>query len=128
SDRDVPPPTVARGAARCLACSGSLLRERVRSQLREQGGGANVVLDRRGCRTGGARLVAVVSVDPGRQTRHYRVATELDYQPIVDSNESLRRVLASSGHEPSAVPDEALPPERTLGFRVQPYGMARWRD
>ena len=47
--------------------------ERVRAQLSEQRGGADVVLDAKDERTGGARMLAVVTLKSGETGRHYRL-------------------------------------------------------
>ena len=36
----------------------------------------------KGNRTGGARMLAVVTLHPGIQGRHYRLPTESDYQAV----------------------------------------------
>ncbi len=61
-EKEVPSPSVAGGNATCLACEKVLPVERVRVQLREQRGGAEVIFDSDGSRIGGARLLAVVTL------------------------------------------------------------------
>ena len=56
SEKQVPAGTVARGNATCPACNRVLPVDRVRVQLREQRGGADVIFDKEGIRIGGARL------------------------------------------------------------------------
>jgi putative DNA methylase len=129
SDAGVPKGTVSRGNATCPACGTVLRVERVRAQLSAQRGGADVIFDERGWRVGGARLLAVVTVQPGEQGRHYRLPVERDYEAVRRAT----RVLADRMEEPlanglSLVPDEPLPPEGTLGFRVQKYGIRTWGD
>jgi putative DNA methylase len=132
TEKDVPAGTVARAKARCLACGRVLLPERVRAQLAAQRGGADVVFDERGRRTGGARLLAVVTLKPGEQGRHYRLPTERDYEAVRKAQARFQAILeewergGKQGLCP--VPDEPLPPIGTLGFRVQRYGMLRWGD
>src|SRR5262245_13901692 len=48
SDRDVPNGTVSRAKATCLCCNIVLSPDRVRAQLREQRGGADVIFDKQG--------------------------------------------------------------------------------
>ena len=131
-ERDVPAGTVARAKARCLVCGTVLPPERVRAQLAAQRGGADVVFDERGRRTGGARLLAVVTLKPGEPGRHYRLPTERDYEAVRRAQERLAEVLAEwerSGRKGLCpVPDEPLPPIGALGFRVQRYGMLQWGD
>jgi adenine-specific DNA methylase len=132
SEKDVPPGTVTRAKAKCICCGTVLAPERVRAQLAAQRGGADVVFDAKGRRTGGARLLAVVTLRPGEQGRHYRLPTERDYEAVRKAQERLRQILdewergGKQGLCP--VPDEPLPPIGTLGFRVQRYGMLQWGD
>jgi putative DNA methylase len=137
-DSDVPTGTVARAKATCLCCGAVLPPERVRAQLREQRGGADVIFDKHGHRTGGARLLAVVTLHPsptggrgvgGEGGRHYRLPTDRDYQAIWHATKRLQQVAAHPlPNGLSAVPDEPLPPQGTLGFRIRLYGMERWGD
>jgi adenine-specific DNA methylase len=83
-------------------------------------------------RTGGATLLAVVTLHPGEPGRHYRLPTERDYKAVFKAQTRLRSILdewergGRKGLCP--VPDEPLPPIGTLGFRVQRYGMMQWGD
>jgi putative DNA methylase len=142
TEKDVPAGTVARAKARCLVCGAVLPPERVRAQLAAQRGGADVVFDERGRRIGGARLLAVVTLKPGEQGRHYRLPTERDYEAVWKAQQRLAAILdewkrsnlpsprgrGAGGEDLCPVPDEPLPPIGTLGFRVQRYGMLRWGD
>ena len=132
SDSEVANGTVARARATCLCCGAVLPPERVRTQLATQKGGGDVVFDEQGNRTGGARMTAVVTLKPGEQGRHYRLATDADYAAVSRAQERVARILdewergGKQGLCP--VPDEPLPPTGTLGFRVQRYGMLQWGD
>jgi adenine-specific DNA methylase len=132
SEKEVPPGTVSRARATCLCCGAVLPPERVRAQLAEQHGGADVVFDAKGNRTGGARMLAVVTLRPGEQGRHYRLPTEQDYEPVRRAQERVAKLLEEwerGGRQGLCpVPDEPMPPIGTLGFRVQRYGMLQWGD
>ena len=132
ADREVSAGTVARAKAACPCCHVVLPPERVRAQLSEQRGGADVVFDDAGQRVGGARLTAVVTLRPGEKGRHYRVSTEADYVAVRAAQARLAGILGEwerGGKQGLCpVPDEPLPPIGTLGFRVQRYGMLRWGD
>ncbi|MDE0006634.1 MAG: hypothetical protein OXQ29_28425, partial [Rhodospirillaceae bacterium] len=78
-DGEVPGGTVARARATCLCCGAVLPPERVRAQLAAQRGGADVVFDEAGHRSGGARMTAVVTLRHDEPGRHYRLAAEVDY-------------------------------------------------
>jgi len=131
-DKDVHGGTVTRARATCLCCGTVLPPERVRVQLAEQSGGADVFFDAKGSRIGGARMLAVVTLHSGIKRREYRPPTEHDYQSVWMAQKRIRAMLdewergGKKGLCP--IPDEPLPPIGTLGFRVQRYGMLRWGD
>jgi adenine-specific DNA methylase len=62
--------------------------------------------------------------------KSYRLATEkdLEFYRLAEEylEEKRKRLWEDWGIDP--VPDEDLPPENTLGFRVQRYGMLKWGD
>jgi adenine-specific DNA methylase len=132
TEKDVAHGTVARAKATCVCCGVVLPPERVRSQLAAQRGGADVVFDGQGRRTGGARMLAMVLLKPGETGRHYRLPAEHDYEAVRKSQARVAKILeewqrgGKQGLCP--VPDELLPPIGTLGFRVQRYGMLQWGD
>jgi len=101
-ESDVPRGTVDHARATCVACGTVVPPDRVRAQLREQQGGAEVVLDSNGQRKGGARLVAVVTLNAGFEGRQYRAAGERDYAP-------LRRACAALGRLASDKLENGLP-------------------
>src|SRR6185437_8813393 len=126
---EVQPATVARARATCPACRKAMPPERVRALLREQRGGADVVFSADGRRLSGARLLAVVLLRPGEQGRHYRLPSDADYDAVWRARQALELVAATKRPGGlSAVPDEPLPPQGSLGFRVQLYGMTEWGD
>ena len=128
-DSDVPNGTVSRAKAACPCCNVVLSPERVRAQLSEQRGGADVVFDRKGQRIGGARLLAVVTLHDNASGRQYRVTTDRDYETVWAAQKALEKVASTKlPNGLSPVPDEPLPPQGTLGFRVQLYGMLQWGD
>ncbi|MGH2744419.1 MAG: DUF1156 domain-containing protein, partial [Thermoleophilaceae bacterium] len=91
-----------------------------------------MVFDARGRRIGGARLLAVVMLNPGETGRHYRLPTERDYEAVAKAQARVAKALDDWGRGGKLglcpVPDELLPPVGTLGFRVQRYGMLQWGD
>ncbi len=132
SDREVPGGTVSRAKATCPCCGSVLHPDRVRAQLSEQRGGADVLFDEKGNRIGGARMLAVVTLRPGEQGRHYRLPAERDYRAVWKAGQRLQDIFEEWEKDGKKglcpVPDEPLPPVGTLGFRVQRYGMLRWGD
>lgn len=132
-ESEVPGGTVSRARATCPCCGAVLPPERVRYQLAAQRGGADVVFDAQGKRTGGARLLAVVTLKPGEQGRHYRLSTSRDYTTIWQSMQRLAELTATPlPNGMSRVPDEPTPAGGGSGagraFSVQRYGMMQWGD
>ena len=135
-DREVRGGTVARARATCLCCGVVLPPERVRAQLAAQRGGADVVFDAEGRRTGGARMTAVVTLRPGETGRHYRLPTDADYAAVRKAQERVAQVLEEwerGGRQGLCpVPDEPTPAGGGSGagraFSVQRYGMMQWGD
>ena len=132
TDKDVRAGTVTRAKAACLCCGAVLPPERVRAQLSEQRGGADVVFDDRGKRMGGARMTTVVTLKEDEPGRRYRLPTDADYAAVHEAQARLAGILDEwerDGRQGLCpVPDEPLPPVGTLGFRVQRYGMLQWGD
>jgi adenine-specific DNA methylase len=132
SDREVRSGTVTRAKASCLACNMVLGPERVRAQLGVQRGGVEAVLNDKGERTAGARLVAVVLVKPGDPGRHYRLPTKRDYQSVCQAQVEIAKTLekwAHSGEETLCpVPDEPIDEWHHDVNRMPMYGMRTWGD
>jgi putative DNA methylase len=129
AEKEVAGGTVSRAKATCLCCDTVLPPERVRAQLAEQHGGADVQFDAKGKRIGGARLLAVVVLRAGEPGRCYREPTVEDYKAVWKATRRAEEIAGEKGADGlSVIPDEPLPPVGTLGFRVQRYGMLRWGD
>jgi len=130
--REVPNSTVTRAKATCLCCSSVLPPGRVREQLFEQRGGADVVFDAKGIRIGGARLLAVVTRQSNIQGRNYRLPTELDYAAVMESRKRLKSVLDhwERGEKKglSPVPDEPIAMNEIRRVSVPLYGATTWGD
>lgn len=136
TEKEVRNGTVTRAKAACLCCHTVLPPDRVRAQLAEHSGGADVIFDADGERIGGARLLAVVTLKPGEHGRHYRVASDRDYKAVWKAHDHLRAILddwARGGKEGLCpVPDEPTPAGGGSGagraFSVQKYGMMTFGD
>jgi putative DNA methylase len=101
--------------------------KRVRAQLREQRGGADVVFDESMKRSGGARLLSVVIVKPGEQGRFYRLPKAADYQAVWKAKKQLGTIISKTlPNGLSRVPDEERP--ESDADRVRPYGMTKFSD
>ena len=137
ADGEVAGGTVARARAACPACQSILPPERVRSQLAAQKGGADAQFDESGNRCGGARMTAVVTLQPGATGRHYRLPNDADYAAVRRAQQRVAQLLADwerSGRQGLCpVPDEPLNPIRpspnARGLSaVTRYGMANFGD
>jgi adenine-specific DNA methylase len=127
TDSEVARGTVTRAKAICPCCGTTLSADRVRAQLAAAHGGANAIFDENGRRTGGARLLSVVTGRPGEQGRNYRLPTECDYTSVRNAGAAVGKLKNRKlANQLSVVPNEPLPPIGTLGFRVQRYGMTEW--
>ncbi len=136
NEKEVPGGTVTRARATCPCCSMVLQPERVRAQLAEQRGGADAIFGPKGNRTGGARMLAVVTVRAGENGRDYRLPTDRDYQAVWNAQRRLNTILeewernGKKGLCP--VPDEPTPAGGGSGagraFSIQKYGMMNFAD
>lgn len=134
TDKEVSGGTVTRARATCLCCGNVLSPERVRAQLSEQRGGADVVFDTNGNRIGGAQMLTVVTLYPGIQGRNYRLPTGHDYKALWKAQKKLKAILdewergGKKGFCP--VPDEQLPYRHGHRSIQSPrvYGMQLWHD
>lgn len=134
NDSEVAGGTVSRAKATCPCCNVTLGPDRVRAQLREQRGGADAVFDKSGNRVGGATLLAVVTLHPGEQGRHYRLPTARDYQAVFKSQHRLARIFANWEQQPAntrglcPLPVEQVPLTELRRISMPLYGMTRWLD
>ena len=132
SEKEVRGSTVTRARATCLCCHTVLPPERVRTQLAEQRGGADVVFDDNGRRVGGARLTAVVTLKPGEAGRHYRLPTDADYAAVHGAQQRLAALLKAwedGGKQgPCPVPDEIISLNEIRRISLPIYGMQGWGD
>ena len=124
--------TVARAKATCLCCHTVLPPDRVRAQISAQRGGADVVFDENGERSGGARMTAVVTLRPGEPGRHYRLPTQVDYAAVRESQRRLQAMLdeweSGGGQGLCPVPDELISLNEIRRISVPIYGMKSWGD
>jgi len=132
SAADVPTGTVSRARAKCPCCGTTLLSERVRAQLEAQRDGADVQFDANGQRTGGARLLAVVTPGANAEGRRYRLACKADYRSVANCQRRLNALLSAweSGGKmgPCPVPGELIHGEDTRNFWVCKYGATTFGD
>jgi adenine-specific DNA methylase len=122
SQSDVPPPTVKNARSICPGCGSSMGKERLRAQLRQQKGGANVLFSNGFTRIGGALMLAkvVCKIDGSYE---YRLPTVADYQAMSNCMAKVTCV--------NDLPDEEIVQERVAKnspFRVHLYGMTSFAD
>jgi adenine-specific DNA methylase len=136
-EQDVPGATVTSAKATCVCCGAVLPPGQVRGQLAASCGGADVVFDADGCRTEGARMLAVVMLRPGEAGRHYRLPTQRDYEAVRRAQAQVAKIMEEwkRGGEQGVcpVPNEIMNPIRpspnARGLSaVTRYGMAVFGD
>lgn len=128
TEDDVPIGTIRRAKATCPCCGVTVPPDRVRAQLAEQRGGADVIFDEKGKRIAGATLLAVVTLSPDETGRSYRLSAERDYEAVWKASRRLQNIASQKlPNGLSLLPDEFLPVIGTLGFRVQRYGILQWK-
>ena len=129
TEKEVRGGTVSRAKARCVCCDTVLAAERVRAQLAAQRGGADVGFDAKGKRTGGATLLAVVTLREGLSGRQYRLPTEADYAAVWKAQQRLKHVaLMNRPDGLSQIPDEAIPRTELRRISLPIYGIDFFRD
>jgi putative DNA methylase len=132
TEKEVHSGTVSRAKAKCLCCGTVLSPERVRAQLSEQRGGANVKFDDKAKRIGGARILAVVTLKPGETGHCYRLSSEQDYKAIYKAMIHVNKIRQKWEQESndkksiSPIPNEQRP--ISAADRVRPYGMLLFSD
>ncbi len=130
-EKEVSGGTVTRAKATCVCCGAVLAPARVRAQLTVQRGGADVIFDSKGHRTGGARMLAVVTLTSGEQGRNYRLPKERDYDSVRKAQQRITAIVGEWERQGTQglcpVPDEPLP-LMSGTFNVPLYGMNRWGD
>ena len=132
TDGEVAGPTVSQARATCLCCHSVVPPSQVRSQLANQRGGADVIFDEQGNRTGGARLIAVVTLQIEHKQRGYRLSTYGDYVAVRRAQDRIERILneweKDGSQGPCPVPDEEISFNEIRRITVLLYGMLRWGD
>jgi adenine-specific DNA methylase len=133
NDSAVPSHTVSRAKATCPCCGVVLSPDRVRFQLADQKGGADVIFSETGERIGGALLLAVATLRPDTQGRQYRLPTDLDYEVVWKAQQRIGEIgkeTLVNGY--SFIPNEPTPVGGGSGagraFSLQKYGMMKWGD
>ncbi len=108
--------TVSKAVASCPVCGGVVAAKTTRKLFQEG--------------KAGQRMVAVVMHNSKKQGKTYRIVNDDDLKIFREAEEYLKekreKLMLAWGIDP--VPDEALPPKETLGFRVQRYGILKWGD
>jgi len=135
ADSEVPGGTVTRAKAACVACGAVLAPDRVRAQLSAARGGGDVTFAKDGQRTGGARLLAVVTLASGERVRRYRLPTEQDYGAVRAAQQNVLAIAEKWKQNRDGLcpfPDEPTPLGGGSGagraFSVRKYGMTQWSD
>ena len=75
----------------------------------------------------GHQLMAVVCTRPGSTGKVYLSADDIP-KALPNESDIQRRIETLCRDAGLTAPDEPLPQQGTLGFRIQPYGFRRWSD
>jgi putative DNA methylase len=105
--------TAHRGDARCLVCEQVTKAKDVRRLAREG--------------QMGQRMMAVMLHHPDDVGKKYRLAKVEDERIYAGAAACLKEKLAEWPYLEGPLPEEELPPDGTLGFRVNKYGMLQWK-
>lgn len=108
--------TVSGGKATCLACNHRMDGDRVKLLFAQN--------------KNTERMNVVVSKIRNGTGKVYRTATKSDLAVFVRAQNALekKRKALRQEYGVDPIPNEPLPAQGTLGFRVQRYGMKRWGD
>jgi len=74
----------------------------------------------------GQRMICVVLHNHKKTGKRYRVANVNDAKVFEDAKRALEEKVGNWMGDYPAIPDEPLPPDGTLGFRVNKYGLKTW--
>jgi adenine-specific DNA methylase len=116
SESEVQTGIVSRFTATCPVCDYTTSYPKVVEQLRKQRGGSKE-----------AQMIAVITIKPDGE-RGYRLATEKDLQAVSQASQILEELKKKNDGSLPLIPVEPLPPQGSLGFRIQKYGMETWGD
>ncbi len=113
--------TVKGGAVTCPCCGYTTPVTRVRSQLQSRGGGSR-----------DARLVCVITTEPGRIGKNYYLPGATDFEAVRRAAERLNELAQDSPFGFAAIPDEPTPTDGTGskggGYRTRKYGVTTYGD
>lgn len=109
--------TIKRGAVTCPCCGYTTPVESVRSQLKMRHGG-----------TGDARLICVVTTNPGEQGRRYQTADSETLKAARQSAEVLERRKESHSGDLPLVPNESISLNELRRISLPLYGMNTWGE
>jgi adenine-specific DNA methylase len=116
SASEVQPGIVKRMAATCPCCGYTTPYKNVREQLTAKRGGA-----------ADARLIAVITLDK-HGGRHYRLPDDADLKATESATRDLEKTEEAHTGKWSFMPHEPTPPDGTLGYRINKYGIEQWSD
>ncbi|MEM3798287.1 MAG: DUF1156 domain-containing protein [Candidatus Bathyarchaeia archaeon] len=106
--------TTRRGTVLCPVCGAGIDVKTVRKEAKEG--------------RMGQRMIAVVLHNPNVKGKEYRIATAEDIAVFNQAENYLLEKIKNWRWNFNPLPDEDLPPQGNLGFRVQRYGITKWMD
>lgn len=109
----IPEQTIRRGNGTCPICKHITPVESVRKQLIRQNGG-----------TEESRLLVTITAEKNKAGKKFRLPSKKDFEAIIRGQNLLRKFLDENPK--ITIPTEPLPPQGSLGTRVQGYGITEW--
>lgn len=106
--------TISKGNARCPFCKQVTKVDSIR-KLASEGKMGEI-------------LLIVISNKANEKGKKYRIATEVDVQTYEEAKNFLTEKITNWRWLETPLPEEKLPSIGTLGFRVQRYGLLKWKD
>jgi len=76
----------------------------------------------------GQRMICVILHNKNKTGKKYRIATQKDVAVYEAAAKALDEKVRNWDGEYSLIPDEPLPADGTLGFRVNKYGLKSWGE
>lgn len=107
----------AGNSATCPACGYTTPVKNVRTSLAARNGGSS-----------DSRLCAVVYYDVSLGMKNFREPSKSDLEALERVNIKLLEFEHSRINNLPAIPHEPCPPYGALGYRIQKYGMTKWRN
>lgn len=106
-----------RGSVTCPICQYSLKAKRLRELLSRVNGGSD-----------SSKLLATVLLNNETGEKKFRIGSERDFVSYLASVKKLDLFKNEFINNVPTIPNETTPPKGALGYRIQNYGINKWRN